>query len=192
MTSKPLSILGFGGSLRKGSFNRALLETGVLLSEARGLCPDEGKLEVFDKIGDFPLYNQDEEVKIPPLVKEFKEKIKQADAILIATPEYDYSFPGFLKNAIDWASRPYGDNSFEDKPGAIMSSSPSMLGGIRAQYAVRQTSVFLNIHLLNKPEVIIPTVHEKIKNGKLVDEYTKEKITELLTALCAWTERIKN
>jgi chromate reductase len=192
MSSKPITIFGFGGSLRKGSFNQALLETGVLLSNARELCPAEGKVEVFDKIGEFPLYNQDDEAKIPTVVREFKEKIKRADAILIATPEYDYSIPGYLKNAIDWASRPYGDNSFDDKAGAIMSSSPGALGGIRAQYALRQSCVFLNVHLLNTPEVIIPSIHEKIKNGKLTDEYTKEKITELLTALCAWTRRLAN
>lgn len=138
------------------------------------------------------MYNQDEEGNLPEAVKEFKKTIKEADAILIATPEYDYTIPGYLKNAIDWATRPYGDNSFDDKPGAILSSSPGMLGGVRAQYALRQSCVFLNLHLLNKPEVIIPAIHEKIKEGKLIDEHTKEKIHELLAALCAWTKRIQN
>lgn len=188
---KKIQIVGFGGSLRKGSFNQSLLQTGALLKEAYNLCPAEGKLEVFDGIGEFPLFNQDEEADMPEIVKEFKKKIKQADAILIATPEYDYTIPGYLKNAIDWASRPYGDNSFDDKPGAIISSSPGMLGGIRAQYALRQCCVFLNLHLLNKPEVIIPSIQEKIKDGKLVDEPTKEKIQELLIALCTWTKRLE-
>jgi chromate reductase len=181
---KQLNILGFGGSLRRDSYHEALLQTGVLLNEACELCPSEGKIEIFDKIGDFPLYNQDEEAKIPEAVREFKEKINKADAILIATPEYNFSTPGYLKNAIDWATRPYGDNSFDDKPAAIMSSSPGILGGVKAQYALRQTCVFLNLHLLNRPEVTIPSIHEKIKDGKLIDEYTKKKITELLTALC--------
>ncbi|MDE2590790.1 MAG: NAD(P)H-dependent oxidoreductase, partial [Patescibacteria group bacterium] len=171
---KQINILGFGGSLRAGSYNEALLQTGALLSEACDLCPVEGKVEVFDKIGDFPLYNQDEEAKIPESVKEFKEKIKKADAILIATPEYNFSIPGYLKNAIDWATRPYGDNSFADKPAAIMSSSPGMLGGIKAQYALRQICVFLNLHVLNTPEIVIPAIHEKIKDGKLTDEHTKK------------------
>lgn len=185
-------ILGFGGSLRKGSFNQALLEAGVMLEEAMQVCPSEGELEIFDEIDDFPLYSQDLEAEMPAVVKEFKNKVKQADAILIATPEYDYSIPGYLKNAIDWASRPYGDNSFEDKPGAIMSASPGMLGGVRAQYALRQSCVFLNLHLLNKPEVIVPAVHEKIKDGKLVDKHTSEKIQELLAALCSWTNRLED
>lgn len=189
---KQIKILGFGGSLRKGSFNQSLLETGFILKEACKLCPAEGTIEIFDKIGQFPLYNQDEEIKMPEVVKEFKNKIREADAILIATPEYNYAIPGYLKNAIDWATRPYGDNSFDDKPGAIMSSSPGMLGGVRAQYALRQACVFLNLHLLNKPEVMIPAIHEKIKDGKLVDEHTKEKIQELLLALCDWTRRIQN
>lgn len=185
-----MNILGFGGSLRKDSYNQILLQAGVLLNEACNLCPVEGKVKIFDKIGDFPLYNQDEEVKIPAVVQEFKDKIKNADAILIVTPEYNYSIPGYLKNAIDWATRPYGDNSFDDKPGAIFSSSPGMLGGIKAQYALRQTCVFLNIHLLNKPEIVIPSIHEKIKDGKLTDQHTKEKIAEMLKALCDWTRRI--
>lgn len=191
MKNKKINILGFGGSLRKGSFNRAILQTSVLLENALHLCPTEGKLEIFDKIGKFPLYNQDEEVKIPEVVKEFKEKIKKADAIFIVTPEYDYSVPGYLKNAIDWASRPYGDNSFDDKPAAIMSASAGILGGVRAQYALRQLCVSLNLHLLNKPEVMIPSVHEKIKDGELIDNYTKEKIQELLIALCIWTKRLE-
>lgn len=191
MNGKRINILGFGGSLREGSFNRSLLETGVILNECCSLCPDEGHIEIFDKLGEFPLYNQDRETNMPPVVKEFKEKIKSANAILIATPEYDYTLPGYLKNAIEWATRPYGDNSFNDKPGAIMSSSPGMLGGVRAQYTLRQTCVSLNLHLLNKPEVIISSVHEKIKDGKITDKHTKEKISELLTALCAWSRRLE-
>lgn len=191
MNKKQINILGFGGSLRKGSFNQSLLETGSILSAACELCPSEAIVEVFDKIGEFPLFNQDNESQMPEVVKEFKDKIKRADAVLIATPEYNYTIPGYLKNAIDWATRPYGDNSFDDKPGAILSSAPGMLGGVRAQYTLRQTCVFLNLHLLNKPEVIIPSVHEKIKNGKLVDQYTKDKIQEMLKALCEWTRRIE-
>lgn len=187
-----IHILGFGGSLREGSFSETLLHISIVLKEALDSCPAEGVLEIFDKIGDFPLYSQDLEANMPAVIKEFKDKIKQADAILIVTPEYDFSVPGYLKNAIDWASRPYGDNSFDDKPGAIMSASPGILGGVKAQYAFRQASVFLNLHLLNKPEVIIPSVHEKIHDGKLTDEHTKEKISEMLIALCAWTRRLNN
>lgn len=188
---KKIHIVGFGGSLRKGSFNDVLLNTTVLVNESLTLCPEEGELELFDKIGEFPLYNQDLEAHMPDVIKEFKDKIRQADAILIVTPEYDYSIPGYLKNAIDWASRPYGENSFDDKPGAIMSASGGMLGGARAQYALRQICVFLNIHLLNKPEVMVPQIQDKVKDGKLVDKYTKEKVKDLLQSLCSWTNRIK-
>jgi chromate reductase len=189
--NKAIKILGFGGSLRKGSFNQALLEAGCILEAASDVCPGDAVLEIFDRVGEFPLYSQDMEANMPDVVKQFKDKIKEADAILISTPEYNYSIPGYLKNAIDWATRPFGDNSFDDKPGAIMSSSPGMLGGARAQYALRQSCVFLNLHLPNKPEIIIPSIHEKMKDGKLVDEHTKKKIYELMEALCAWTKRLK-
>ncbi len=185
-----ITILGFGGSLREGSFSRELLEAGYILDAAYDVCPKDVTLEVFDGIEEFPAYSQDLEEHMPDVIKEFKRKIKAADAILIATPEYNYSIPGYLKNAIDWATRPYGDNSFNDKPGAIVSASPGRFGGIKAQYALRQTCVFLNLHLLNKPEVAVTSVHEKIKNGKLTDEKTVEKMQELMQELCAWTRRI--
>lgn len=189
--NKRIKILGFGGSLREGSFNRELLEAGCILDAASDVCPKDANFEIFDRIGEFPLYSQDLEASMPDVIKEFKNKIKEADTILIATTEYNYSIPGYLKNAIDWATRPYGDNSFDDKPGAIMSASPGRLGGVKAQYALRQVCVFLNLHLLNQPEIIVPAVHEKMKDGKLVDEKTKEKIQELMQALCAWARRIQ-
>ena len=104
--SSPVVILGFAGSLRKGSYNKALLRAAV------ELAPKDAKLEIFDLEG-IPPFNQDLEVQMPERVREFKARIKAADAILLATPEYNYSIPGVLKNAIDWDSRPYGDNSFE-------------------------------------------------------------------------------
>ncbi len=121
-----LKILGFAGSLRVGSYNKALLRAAI------ELLPDNTTLEIFDLDG-VPPFNQDLENDMPTKVKEFKSKIREADAILIATPEYNYSVPGVLKNAIDFASRPYGDNPFNDKPVAIMSASIGMLGGARAQ-----------------------------------------------------------
>lgn len=186
-----ITILGFGGSLREGSFSKELLEAGCILEAASDACPKNATFTLFDRIGEFPLYSQDLEADMPEVITEFKNQIKNADAILIATPEYNYSIPGYLKNAIDWATRPYGDNSFDDKPGAIMSASPGRFGGIKAQYALRQTCVFLNLHLLNKPEIAVPGIHEKLEDGKLVDEKTREKIQELMQALCAWTRRIE-
>jgi len=178
-------VLGFAGSLRKDSYNKSLLRAAV------GLAPDDMKLETFDLKG-IPSFNQDLEMKMPVKVKEFKAKIRAADAILIVTPEYNYSVPGVLKNAIDWASRPYGDNAFEDKPVAVMSASGGMLGGARAQYHLRQSFVFVNAHLLNRPEVMVTFANEKIdENGKLTDETTRKKVKELLKALVAWTERLR-
>ena len=180
-----ISILGFAGSLRQGSYNRALLRLVV------ELVPNSAKLEVFELDG-IPLFNQDLESSPPEKVKEFKRKIKAADALLIATPEYNYSVPGVLKNAIDWASRPYGDNAFEGKPVAMMSASIGMLGGVRAQYHLRQSFVFLNMHPVNKPEVFINFASQKFDDkGRLLDEKTKELIRELLDNLVAWAKRLK-
>ena len=127
-------------------------------------------LEIFEIEG-IPAFNQDLEGDIPKKVKEFKSKIREANAILIATPEYNYSVPGVLKNAIDWASRPYGDNPFDGKPVAIMSASVGMLGGSRAQYHLRQIFVFLNMYPVNGPEVIVPFAQDKFDaTGKLIDD----------------------
>jgi chromate reductase len=183
MKKGAITILGFAGSLRKGSYNKALL------AAALELVPDGVTLEVFDLDG-IPPFNQDQENTPPEKVKEFKTKIRASDAILIATPEYNYSIPGVLKNAIDWATRPYGDNPFEGKPVALMGASIGMLGTARAQYHLRQTFVFLNIHPLNKPEVMVPFVADKVdKTGKLTDPKTREKIRELLDALIPWAKK---
>lgn len=180
-----VNILGFAGSLRKGSYNRALLRA------AAELVPKDAKLEVFDLEG-IPPFNQDLEASMPEKVKEFKAKIKSSDAILIATPEHNYSIPGVLKNAIDWASRPYGDNSFEGKPVAIMSASTGMLGGARAQYHLRQVFVFLNMHPINRPEVFVTFAAQKFdEKGRLTDEKAKELIKGLLEALVAWTRKLE-
>jgi chromate reductase len=180
-----IAILGFAGSLRKNSFNKSLMRAAV------ELCPENAKIEVFDLEGIPPL-NQDFENQPPEKVRDFKEKIKAADAILIATPEYNYSIPGVLKNAIDWASRPYSDNAFDSKPVAIISASIGRLGGSRSQYHLRQTFVTLNMYPINDPEVIVSHAQEKIdKDGKLTDEKTRKEIRELLESLIAWTIKLK-
>lgn len=179
-----VNILGFAGSLRKGSYNKSLLRT------AAELAPKDAKIEIFDLEG-IPQFNQDFESQPPERVKEFKKKIKAADAILIATPEYNYSIPGVLKNAIDWASRPYTDNSFEGKPVAIMSVSIGMLGAARAQYHLRQCFIFLNMYPMNRPEIMVPFAPEKFdENCNLKDEQTKKRVAEFLKALVEWTRRL--
>ena len=118
-------------------------------------------------------------------------KIRSSDAILIATPEYNYSVPGVLKNAMDWASRPSGDNSFDKKPVALMSASTGMLGGARAQYQLRQTFITLNMYPMNKPEVLVSFAAQKFDDkGNLIDEKTREFVKGLLDALIAWTFKI--
>jgi chromate reductase len=150
------------------------------------------KLEIFDLEG-IPPFNQDLETSLPERVKEFKSKIRAADAILVATPEHNYSIPGVLKNAIDWASRPHGDNSFEGKPVAIMSASTGMLGGARAQYHLRQVFVFLDMYPINKPEVFVTFARQKFdEQGRLIDEKTREFIKALLESLVAWSKELRH
>lgn len=181
---KIFKMIGFAGSLRKDSFNRALLRAAL------ELAPEGVELEIFDLEG-IPLFNQDLEHEPAEKVKEFKGRIKAADAILIATPEYNYSIPGVLKNAIDCASRPYGDNAFAHKPVAIMGASPGMMGTARAQYHLRQCFVFLSCFALNQPEVMVAHAQEKFdKDGKLTDQKTRELIKQLLENLVAWTRRL--
>lgn len=186
LANKKLKILGFAGSLRKGSYNKALLRA------ASELLPSNTTMEVFEIEG-IPLFNQDAENDIPTKVIEFKSKIREADALLISTPEYNYSVSGVLKNSIDWASRPYGDNPFDGKPVAIMSTSIGMLGGARAQYHLRQMFVFLNMYPLNSPEVVVPFAQDKFDaTGKLIDENTRKFLTQLLGRLADWTNLLKH
>jgi chromate reductase, NAD(P)H dehydrogenase (quinone) len=181
-----IKVLGFAGSLRQGSYNKALVRS------AADLVPDDMQLEIFDLEG-IPPFNQDIEQNMPNKVREFKTKIREADAILIATPEYNFSIPGVLKNAIDWASRPYGDNPFDGKPVAIMSASPGMLGGANAQFHLRQTCVFLNMYPINKPLVIVTFAQDKFDaNGKLIDDNTKKFLRQLLDNLVNWTRSISS
>jgi chromate reductase len=179
-----LKILGFAGSLRVASYNKALLRA------ATGFLPENAALEIFDLDG-IPPFNQDLEKDMPRQVTEFKSKIRDADALLVATPEYNYSVPGVLKNAIDFASRPYGDNPFDGKAVAIMSASIGMLDGARAQYHLRQMFVFLNMYPINRPEVIVTFAQDKFdENGKLHDDNTKKFLGQLLQNLVSWARRL--
>lgn len=172
-----ITILGIAGSLRKESFNRAALRA------AQQLCPPGARLEIYDLAG-LPLFNQDEERNPHPKVTELKQRIRAADAILISTPEYNYSIPGVLKNAIDCASRPYGDSAWAGKPVALMSASISLFGGVRAQYHLRQCFIFLNMDDVKQPEVAIPTASQRFDaQGNLVDEASKKLIAQLVQAL---------
>ncbi|HEX8921001.1 MAG TPA: NADPH-dependent FMN reductase [Pyrinomonadaceae bacterium] len=180
-----LNILGIAGSLRKGSFNRSALRA------AQQLAPEGTQLEIFELDG-IPGFSEDIEREPPQKVVELKQKIRASDAILFVTPEYNYSIPGVLKNAIDWASRPYGDSAWNDKPVAIMGASVGALGTARAQYHLRQVFVFLNMHAVNQPEVMIANASQRFdEQGNLTDEKTKELIGKLLENLAAWTRQLR-
>src|SRR5262245_34201459 len=173
-----LRILGIPGSLRKGSWNKSLLRA------ATSLVPDGAVIETFELDG-IPPFNQDEERNPPPRIAELKSKAKAADAILFVTPEYNYSIPGVLKNAIDWASRPYGDSAWAGKPVAIMGASGGAIGTARAQYHLRQTFVFLDMDPVNQPEVMVNATKSLDDKGNLTDDKTKELIGKLLQNLVA-------
>jgi chromate reductase len=182
---KPITILGIAGSLRKGSYNRAALRA------AQQLVPKDAVIEIFDLDG-IPPFNQDDEGNPPERVSLFKSRIRAADAILFVTPEYNYSIPGVLKNAIDWASRPYGDNAWDGKPAAVMGASPGSLGTARAQYHLRQTFVFLNVYALNQPEVMIANAASRFdEKGNLVDQNTQQHIRKLLENLVRWAAQLR-
>lgn len=183
--NSPIRILGIAGSLRKQSFNRMTLQA------AAKLVPKDATLEIFD-LHQIPLFNQDEERNPPSPVVELKKRTRAADAIVLATPEYNYGTSGVLKNAIDWASRPYGDSAWDGKPVAVMSASMGVFGGVRAQYGLRQCFVFLNMYPVNQPEVMIATAHEKFDaEGNLTDETSKKLMTQLLQNLVDWTRRLQ-
>jgi chromate reductase len=181
----PIVILGIAGSLRKESFNRALLQA------ATELVPEGARLETFELDG-LPLFNQDEEENPHPRVSELKQRVRAADAILFVTPEYNYSIPGVLKNAIDCGSRPYGDSAWNGKPAAIMGASIGGQGTSRAQYHLRQTFVFLNMHAVNQPEVMVSNASKRFdQEGKLTDETTKKLVQQLLAELVNWSKRLR-
>ena len=175
---RPTTILGIAGSLRENSYNR------LLLRAASKLLPPSIRLEIYE-IDKIPLYNQDlEETAFPEEVKVFKRKIEAANALLIATPEYNHSYPGVLKNAIDWASRPYGYNSFDGKPVAVISASPGLFGGIAAQDQLKQVLLALNARLVTQPAVIVSAVHQKMdQDVNLLDPNTKQFMLQLVTNL---------
>ena len=177
----PITILAIAGSLRKDSYNKAALRA------AQALCPDGARLEIYDIAG-LPLFNQDEEKNPTAKVTDFKSRIRAADAILISTAEYNYGLPGVLKNAIDVASRPYGDSAWSGKPVAIMSAAMGSAGGLRAQYQLRQSFVFLNMDAVVQPEVAIAAAHQRFDGqGNLNDETSKKLIAQLLQNLLTKT-----
>lgn len=180
-----IHILGIVGSLRRDSYN---LQT---MRAAQARMQSGAELQIFDLHG-IPPFNQDEEQRPPQKVVALKAAIRAADALLIATPEYNYSIPGVLKNAIDWATRPYGDNPFKDKPAAIMGASTGGFGTARAQYHLRQVLTALNAHTLNQPEMMISHAERVFDSaGRIVDEQVDAQLSKTIRALLRWTQRLR-
>ncbi len=184
--SSVINVLGISGSLRRGSLNTAALQAAI------ELAPADMHIDIA-QIGDLPLYDDDVRTAgYPASVLRLREQVRAADALLFAAPEYNYSIPGVLKNAIDWASRPMADNSWLGKPVAIIGASGGILGTARAQYHLRQCFVFLDMHPVNLPEVMIASAADRFdEQGRLTDETSRELIAQLLENLQAWTATLR-
>ena len=181
-----LVVCGIAGSLRAGSYNRALLRA------ARELAPDDMDIRIFDRLGEIPLYDADVEAEgDPEPVEAMKRALGEADALLIATPEYNHGVPGVLKNAIDWASRPPRDSVLGGKPTAVFGASPGVTGTARAQAQLRQAFVFTDTPVLPQPEILVYRAADKFdEEGRLVDERTREFVGKLLVRLADWARRL--
>lgn len=180
-------ILGFAGSLRRASYNRALLR------EAQARAPAGMTIEVFDLI-DVPLYNGDVEAQgDPPAVAALKGAIRAADGVLMVTPEYNHGVPAVTKNAVDWASRPPNDAALSGKPVGIIGASPGMTGSARGQSQLRQAFEFTNSYCLPQPELLVFRAHEKFDpEGRLTDEATGRYLVRYLEAFAAWVRQFSD
>jgi chromate reductase, NAD(P)H dehydrogenase (quinone) len=169
MTDRPFEVIGFAGSLRRASYNRALLNAAAELAVPRLHV-------VVHDLSAIPLYNADVEVAgVPSAVIELRTAVRQADGLLIATPEYNHGVPGVLKNTIDWLSRPPRESALNGKVAAIMGASPGMTGTARSQTQLRQAFVFTNTYALLQPEVLVARAHEKFDGeGRLTDQSTRD------------------
>lgn len=187
VNARGIVVCGIAGSLREKSFNRALLRNTL------ELAPEGMEIRIFDRIAEIPLYNQDVEDRgDPEPVQDLKRAIDEADALLIATPEYNNGVPGLLKNALDWASRPPRNSVLRGKPTAILGASPGITGTARAQAQLRQTFGFTGTPALLQPEVLVYRAAEKFDaEGQLIDEKTREFVGKLLRELVKWTRMLK-
>ncbi len=177
-------ILGLAGSLRRASFHRGLVRA------ARELAPEGVAIEPYEKLAEIPFFNQDvEDEGDPAPVRELKEKIREVDAVLIATPEYDYAIPGILTNALDWALR--SPSPLRHKPVGIVGASPGGSGTARGQMVLRQILLHAPAYVMPEPQMLIPYSREKfdVETGDLTDEQTRERMRRFLDALVEWTER---
>ena len=171
------------GSLRKDSFNKQLAHA------VASLAPDDFSFD-FPDIGVLPLYNQDYDTDLPDVARRFKQQIEDADGLLFVTPEYNRSIPGVLKNAIDWASRPYGTNSWRGKPGAVLGTSPGAMGTALSQQHLRNVLAHLDVALLGQPEVFIQHDATKIDSGgRILSDDTRNFLQFFVDRYAAWIRR---
>lgn len=182
--ARTIRVLGFAGSLRAGSYNRALLRA------AQAAAPSGMTLETFD-LAAVPLYNGDVEASGDPAgVAAFKAAIRAADGLLMVTPEYNHGVPGVMKNAVDWASRPPQSAPLAGKPVGIIGASPGITGSARGQSQLRQAFEFTNSFCMPQPELLVFKAHEKFDgDGALIDEATRQYLGRYLAALEAWIRR---
>jgi chromate reductase len=175
VVASTFNVVGFAGSLRRGSYNRALLRAAAELS------PPALNILIHELDG-IPLYNGDVEAAgTPPSVLQLRDAIRRADGLLIATPEYNHGVPGVLKNAIDWLSRPPHNSALNGKVAALIGASPGITGTARGQSQLRQAFVFTNTYALLQPEVLVGRAHEKFDaGGQLVHEGTRNLLGTFL------------
>jgi chromate reductase len=186
MADSNLNVISICGSLRKGSFNR------MVMNALAGLAPADMVIKEAPPFTEFPLYNADIQNSsgFPAAVNTLADAIRAADGVIFVTPEYNFSVPGALKNAIDWVSR-LPNQPFAGKPVALQSASPGPVGGARVQYDLRRSMVFLDALTLNKPEIFINNCAQRIdeKSGQIVDEQTKGFIKQQLAAFAKFIEQ---
>jgi len=185
MADKTLNVISICGSLRKGSYNR------MVMNALPGLAPEGMSINEAPPFAEFPLYNGDvEQQGIPPAVQRLADAVRAADGVIFNSPEYNYSIPGGLKNAIDWVSR-VPNQPFARKPVAIQSAANGILGGGRMQYDLRRAMVFLDAATLNKPEIFIPNCSQRIdaKTGQITDQQSVGFIRQQLAAFAKFIEQ---
>jgi chromate reductase len=186
--TKSITICGVAGSLRAGSYNRALLRA------ARELSPSSVDIRIFDRVGEIPLFNQDvEDQGDPEPVSALKDAIRSADGLLLVTPEYNHGVPGVMKNLVDWASRPPRDSVLNGTPVGIMGATPGMTGTARSQSMLRQSLVFTNSPAMLRPEVLVARANQKFdEEGTLTDERTRDFLAHYLEALRTWILKLRS
>jgi len=181
--TQPVDVALLVGSLRKESFSRKLANALIRIA------PETLKCEIVE-IGDLPLYNQDDDANPPAASAAFKARVKKAQAVLFVTPEYNRGVPGVLKNAIDIASRPYGQSAWDGKPGAVVSQSPGVIGGFGANHALRQSLVFLNVPCMQQPEAYVGATAKMFDaQGNVVEQGMRDFLHKFMQAFASWVQR---